>query len=109
MSYFIIVIISINDMFTSIWTINLGFLKLANFGSAIAHLRGCFCFWNVIYNIWLNVLPSDSFMSILYYKLGFSIGEFKAVQLIVLVVFVAVDACMLVHFLEISFKWYVGL
>ena len=42
MSYFIIVIISINDMFTSIWTINLGFLKLANFGSAIAHLRGDF-------------------------------------------------------------------
>ena len=86
MSYFIIVIISINDMFTSIWTINLGFLKLAYFGSAIAHLRGCFCLWNVIYNI------------------EFSTGEFKAIQLIVLAVFVAVDACMLVNFWEISFK-----
>ena len=29
----------------TLWTIDLGFLKLGNFGSATAHLLGYFCPW----------------------------------------------------------------
>ena len=39
----------------------------------------------------LNMLPSDSFISNLYSKLGYSSGESRALQLIVPVVFGVVD------------------
>ena len=38
-----------------------------------------------------NKIPLDSFMSCLHSLLGYSIGEFQALQLIVLVAFGAVD------------------
>ena len=61
--------------------------------------------WAFSLNIGLNMLPSPSFMSCLDYLLGYSTGEFQALQLIVLVVLGAVDqsfpSCVLVHFLEI--------
>ena len=43
------------------------------------------------YSIWLNMLPLDSFMSSLVYLQGYSTGEIRALQLIVLVVFAAMD------------------
>ena len=42
-------------------------------------------------NIGLNTSPSDSFVSYLNSHLGYSAGEFQALQLIVLAVFGAVD------------------
>ena len=45
----------------------------------------------LILNIGLNMLPSDSFMSCLDSLLGYSIGDLQALQLIVLVMFGAVD------------------
>ena len=54
------------------------------------------------------MLPLDSYMSNLYSHLGCSTGAFQAVQLIVPVVFGALDeslvSSMLVPFLEISFN-----
>ena len=47
--------------------------------------------WIFILNIGLNMLPSDSFMSCLDSLIRYSTGELKALQLIVLVVFGAVD------------------
>ena len=41
-------------------------------------------------NIVLNMLPSNSFMSCLDYLLGYSTGEFQALQMIALAVFGAV-------------------
>ena len=41
--------------------------------------------------IGLNTSPSDSFVSYLNSHLGYSAGEFQALQLIVLAVFGAVD------------------
>ena len=51
------------------------FLKLSNFGSAIAHLP----FLNIdsFFRI-LGMLPSDAFMSNLYSQLGCSTREFQA-------------------------------
>ena len=60
----------------------LGFLYISNSGSA--KLPGCFCFG-------LNMFPLDSFMSCLHSLLGYSTGEFQALQLIVFVAFGAVD------------------
>ena len=51
-----------------------------------------------------GMLSSNSFMSILNSQLGYITGYFRALQLILLVVFGAMDqmlACMLVHLLEI--------
>ena len=59
-------------------------------GSATTHFPGFFCPWTFVLNILLNMLSSDSFMSCLDYLLGYSTGEFRALQLIVLVVFGAV-------------------
>ena len=42
-------------------------------------------------NIGLNMLPSNSFMLCLDSLLGYFAGEFKALQLIILAVFGAVD------------------
>ena len=41
----------------SFWAIDLGFLKLLNFGSAIPHLLVCFCPWTFFNNSGLNMLP----------------------------------------------------
>ena len=61
-------------------------------------------------NIGLNMLPSDLFVSCLTW---YSTGEFQALQLIIPVVFGAVDqplnSSMLVHFLEVKFEMTVGL
>ena len=52
---------------------------------------GCFCPWAFLLNIGLNMLPSDSFISRLGCLLGYSTGQFQALQLIVLAVFGALD------------------
>ena len=52
---------------------------------------GCFCPWTFFQNIVFNMAPSDPFMSHLATQLGYSTGEFKALQLIVLVAFGVVD------------------
>ena len=61
----------------------------------------------------LSMLPTDSFMSYLDFLLGYSTEELQILQLIVLVLFGAVDrphaSDMLVHFLEIYFENIVGL
>ena len=83
----------------------LGFLYISNSGSANAQLPGCFYPWIFSLNIGLNTFPLDSFMSCLHSLLGYSTGEFQALQVTVLAKFRAVDyplaSCMLVHFLEI--------
>ena len=60
-------------------------------GFVNTHLPGCFCPWTFRLNIGLNTSPSDSFVSYLNSHLGYSAGEFQALQLIVLAVFGAVD------------------
>ena len=53
------------------------------------------------------MVPSDPFMSHLATQLGYSAGEFQALQLVVLATFGVVDyplaSCMFVHLLEIDF------
>ena len=51
----------------------------------------CFCPWTFFQNIGLNMVPSDPFMSHLAIQLGYSAGEFQALQLIVLAAFGVVD------------------
>ena len=68
-----------------------GFLYISSYGSANAQLPGCFRPWTFSLNIGLNMFLLDSFMSCLYSILGYSTGEFQALQLIVLAVFGAVD------------------
>ena len=68
MSYFITVITGIINMFTFMASqfelhMYLGLLQPGNSGSAMAHHSGRFCPWIVFYNIGLNPLPSDSFVS----------------------------------------------
>ena len=55
--------------------------------STIPHLQGCFCPWTFLQNIGFNMVPSDPFMSHLATQLGYSAGEFQALQLIVLATF----------------------
>ena len=59
--------------------------------STIPHLPGCFCPWTFFQNIRFNMVPSYPFMSHLATKLGYSAGEFQALQLIVLATFGVVD------------------
>ena len=59
--------------------------------STIPHLSGCFCPWTFFQNIGFNMVPSDPFMSHLATQLGYSAGEFQALQLIVLATFGVVD------------------
>ena len=66
-------------------------LKLGIWCSTIPHIQGCFCPWTFFQNIGFNMVPSDPFMSHLATQLGYSAGEFQALQLIVLVVFGVVD------------------
>ena len=67
----------------------------------------------IMLNIGFNMVPSDPFLSHLDTQLGYSTGEFQALQLIVPVAFGVVDyplaSCMLVHFLEIDFQTTGGL
>ena len=59
--------------------------------STIPHLPGCFCPWTFFENIGFNTVPTDPFMSHLATQLGYSAGEFQALQLIVLATFGVVD------------------
>ena len=59
--------------------------------STIPHLPGCFCPWTFFQNIGFNMVPSDPFMSHRATQLGYSAGEFQALQLIVLVMFGVVN------------------
>ena len=54
-------------------------------------LPGCICPRTFSLNIGLSMFPLDSFMSCLHSLLGYSTGEFQALQLIVLAAFAAVD------------------
>ena len=67
------------------------FLYLSSSGSTNEQLPGCFLPWTFSLNIGLNMLPLDSFMSCLHSLIGYSTGEFQALQLIVLVAFSALD------------------
>ena len=67
------------------------FLYLSSSGSANTQLPGPFCPWTFSLNIGLNMLPLDSFMSCLHSLLGYSTGEFQALQLIVLAAFGVVE------------------
>ena len=49
------------------------------------------CPWTFSVNMGLNMFPLDPFMSFLHSLLGYSTGEFQALQLIVLAAFGAVD------------------
>ena len=73
------------------WSTLLGVLYISKSGSANAQLPRCFCLWTFSLNIWLRMFPLDSFMSCLHSLLGYSEGEFQALQLIVLAAFGAVD------------------
>ena len=57
----------------------------------IPDLPGCFGPWTFFQNIEFNMVPSDPFMSHLATQLGYSAGEFQALQLIVLATFGVVD------------------
>ena len=59
--------------------------------STIPHLLGCFCPWTFFENIGFNTVLMDPFMSHLATQLGYSAGEFQALQLIVLAAFGVVD------------------
>ena len=69
----------------------LGFLYISSSGSASAQLPGCFRPCTFALNIGLTMFPLDSFMSCLHSLLGYSTGEFQALQLIVHAAFGAVD------------------
>ena len=66
-------------------------LMLGIWCSTIPHLQGCFCPWTFFQNTGFNMVPSDPFMSHLATRLGYSAGEFQALQLIVLATFGVVD------------------
>ena len=59
--------------------------------STIPHLPGCFCPWTFFGNIGFNTVLTDPFMSYLASQLGYSAGEFQALQLIVFAAFGVVD------------------
>ena len=65
------------------------YLVFYKFG--VLHLPGCFCPWTFFQNIGFNMELTDPFMSHLATQLGYSAGEFQALQLIVLAAFGVVD------------------
>ena len=69
----------------------LNILILGIWCSTIPHLPGCFCPWTFFENIWFNTVLTDPFMSHLATQLGYSAGEFQALQLIVLAAFGVLD------------------
>ena len=74
-----------------LWIYTLGFIFMSKSGSANAQLPGRFCPWTFSLNIGLSMFPLDSFMSCLHSLLGYSTGEFQALQLFVLAAFGAMD------------------
>ena len=87
---FIMTVVTIMGIFMAINYLliyTLGFLYISNSGSGNAQLPGCFRPWTFSLNIGLTMFPLDSFMSCLHYLLGYSTGEFQALQLIVLAAF----------------------
>ena len=66
-------------------------LMLGIWCSTIPHLPGCFCPWTFFENIGFNTVLTDPFMSHLATQLGYSAGEFQALQPIVLAAFGVVD------------------
>ena len=66
-------------------------LLLGIWCSTIPHLPGCFCPWTFFQNFGFNMVPSDPCMSHLATQLGYSAGEFQALELIVLATFDVVD------------------
>ena len=66
-------------------------LMLGIWCSTFPHLPWCFCPWTLFRNIGINMVPSDPFMSHLATQLGYSAGEFQALQLIVIATFGVVD------------------
>ena len=73
------------------WITPLIFLKLSSSSSANTHLPGCFRPWTFLLNIGLNMLPSEYFTSCLDFLLRYSTEEFRALHLIVLVMFGTMD------------------
>ena len=69
----------------------LNILILGIWCSTIPHLPECFCPWTFFENIWFNTVLTDPFMSHLATQLGYSAGEFQALQLIVLAAFGVMD------------------
>ena len=69
----------------------LGFLYISSSCFANAQLPGCFSPCTFSLNIALNMFPLDSFMPCLHSLLGYSTGEFQALQLMVIAAFGAVD------------------
>ena len=67
------------------------FLILGIWCSTIPDLPGSFCPWTFFENIGFNTVLTDPFMSHLATQLGYSAGEFQALQLIVLAAFDVVD------------------
>ena len=59
--------------------------------STTPHLPGCFCPWTFFEYIGFNTVLTDPFMSHLATQLGYSAGEFQALQLNVLATFGVVD------------------
>ena len=82
-------------------------LTLGIWLSVIFHAWTFSCPWTFFQNIGFNMAPSGPLMSHLATQLGYSAGEFQALQLIVLAAFGVVDqpfaSCMFIHFLEIDF------
>ena len=69
----------------------LNILILGIWCSTIPHLPGCFRPWTFFENIGFNTVLTDPFMSHLATQLGYSAGEFQALQLIVVAAFGVVD------------------
>ena len=69
----------------------LNILILGIWCSTIPHLSGCFCPWTFFENIGFNTVITDPLMSHLATQLGYSAGEFQALQLILLAAFGVVD------------------
>ena len=91
---FIMIFVTIVGVFMAINYLliyTLGFRYISSSSSANAQLLGCLRPWTFSLNIGLNMFPLDSFKSCLHSLLGYSTGEFQALQLIVFAVFGAVD------------------
>ena len=88
----VVTIIGIFNPINYLLIYTLGFLYISSSGSANAPTPWMFAPWTSPPEyLGMNMFPLDSFMSCLHSLLGFSIGEFQALQLIVLVAFGAVD------------------
>ena len=67
------------------------YFYISNSSSANTQLPECFCPWTFSLNSGLSMFPLGPFMSCLHSLLGYSTGEFQALQLIVLTAFGVVD------------------